>query len=73
MCGWWVAPEPDAIRDVLATALRQSDATRSAMGRRGQSLVESKYTWEAVGKKMKDTHEGMTERKPKPDHVEVSA
>jgi glycosyltransferase involved in cell wall biosynthesis len=56
-CGWWVDPEPDAIRDALATALRQSDATRDAMGARGRELVESTYTWPAVGRRMKEAYE----------------
>ncbi|WP_251961506.1 glycosyltransferase [Salinibacter ruber] len=56
-CGWWVAPEPSAIRDALATALRQSDATRIAMGRRGRELVQSTYTWWAVGERMTQAYE----------------
>ncbi|MCS3708298.1 glycosyltransferase involved in cell wall biosynthesis [Salinibacter ruber] len=56
-CGWWVEPEPDAIRDALATALRQSDTTRSAMGRRGRELVTSTYTWRAVGQRMAQAYE----------------
>ena len=56
-CGWWVAPEPEAIRDALATALRQSDATRTAMGRRGRELVTSTYTWRAVGERMRRAYE----------------
>ncbi|MBB4062410.1 glycosyltransferase [Salinibacter ruber] len=56
-CGWWVDPEREAIRDALATALRQSDATRSAMGRRGRELVASTYTWRAVGERMAQAYE----------------
>ncbi|MCS3662350.1 glycosyltransferase [Salinibacter ruber] len=56
-CGWWVAPEPEAIRDTLATALRQSDASRTAMGRRGRELVTSTYTWRAVGRRMAQAYE----------------
>ncbi|MCS4188200.1 glycosyltransferase [Salinibacter ruber] len=56
-CGWWVEPAPEAIRDALATALRQSDATRSAMGRRGRELVTSTYTWRAVGQRMRRAYE----------------
>ncbi|MCS4116180.1 glycosyltransferase [Salinibacter ruber] len=56
-CGWWVAPAPEAIRDALATALRQSDPTRTAMGRRGRALVQSTYTWRAVGERMRRAYE----------------
>jgi glycosyltransferase involved in cell wall biosynthesis len=56
-CGWWVDPEPEAIREAFATALRQSDATRTEMGRRGRELVESTYTWPAVGTRMRRAYE----------------
>ncbi|MCS3824340.1 hypothetical protein [Salinibacter ruber] len=56
-CGWWMAPEPEAIRGALATALRQSDATRTAMERRGRELVTSTYTWRAVGERMRRVYE----------------
>ena len=56
-CGWWVDPEPAAIREALATALCQSDATRDAMGARGRTLVESTYTWPAVGRRMTQAYE----------------
>ncbi|MCS4136368.1 glycosyltransferase [Salinibacter ruber] len=70
-CGWWVNPEPEAIRDALATALRQSDATRSAMGRRGRELVTSTYTWRAVGQRMCQAYEWLTGNTEKPDHIEL--
>ena len=60
-CGWWVAPEPDAIHDALATALRQADTERSEMGARGRELVTSTYTWQAVGERMKKVYEWMVE------------
>jgi glycosyltransferase involved in cell wall biosynthesis len=70
-CGWWVDPEPDAIRDALATALRQSDATRTAMGRRGRELVTSTYTWRAVGQRMTQAYEWLlNDASPCPRFVE---
>jgi glycosyltransferase involved in cell wall biosynthesis len=56
-CGWWVAPEPDAIRDALATATGQDEKTLATMGQRGRTLVESTYTWQAVGRKMRQAYE----------------
>jgi len=56
-CGWWGDPEPEAIRKALATALRQSEAERTAMGRRGRELVASTYTWPAVGTRMRRAYE----------------
>ena len=56
-CGWWVEPEPDVIRDALATATGQERDTLAAIGRRGRALVESTYTWAAVGRKMRRAYE----------------
>jgi glycosyltransferase involved in cell wall biosynthesis len=68
-CGWWVAPEPDAIRDALTTATGQKRDTLAAMGRRGRALVESTYTWRAVGRKMTRAYEWLSSREAKPDCI----
>ena len=68
-CGWWVAPEPDAIADALATATSQSEEALAAMGRRGRALVESTYTWTAVGQKMKTAYEWLLSGRAKPDCI----
>jgi glycosyltransferase involved in cell wall biosynthesis len=66
-----VEPEPDAICDALATALRQSDATRTAMGRRGRELITSTYTWRAVGERMCQAYEWLlNDGSPCPRFVE---
>jgi len=68
-CGWWVAPEPDAIREALATATGQERDNLVAMGRRGRALVESTYTWQAVGRKMTRAYEWLSSREAKPDCI----
>jgi len=68
-CGWWVAPEPDAIADALATATEKDRVTLAAMGRRGRELVESTYTWRAVGRKMRRVYEWLLSREAKPDCI----
>jgi len=68
-CGWWVAPEPDAIREALATATGQERDNLVAMGRRGRALVESTYTWRAVGRKMTRAYEWLSSREAKPDCI----
>lgn len=55
-CGWWVAPETDAIGDALGKAVRVTDATRRAMGRRGRQLVEDQYSWPGVAEQMNATY-----------------
>jgi len=69
-CGWWVAPEPDAITDALATATGQDDDTLAVMGRRGRALVESTYAWAAVGREMKRAYEWLLSREAKPDCID---
>ena len=68
-CGWWVAPEPDAIRDALTTATGQKRDNLVAMGRRGRALVESTYTWRAVGQQMRQAYEWLSSREAKPDCI----
>lgn len=56
-CGWWI----DIGVEPLAAALRETmslpDEERMAMGARGRRLVEEKYTWDAVVKKMIGVYE----------------
>ena len=55
-CGWWVALEPDAIIGALATATEYSEEQRTAMGERGRALVEDRYSWAGVGRRMLSTY-----------------
>ncbi len=63
-CGWWVDPELAAIKEALTTALNLSDAERNAMGQRGRHLVESTYTWRAVGQRMRRAYESLLGNEP---------
>ncbi|PQJ35058.1 hypothetical protein BSZ35_11050 [Salinibacter sp. 10B] len=63
-CGWWVEPEPDAIREALHAALHRTDDERKTMGRRGRQLVESTYTWQAVGERMQTAYQWLLEENP---------
>lgn len=56
-CGWWVDPKPEAIAGALSTATSQNEESLRAMGERGRKLVEEKYTWQGVGRKMKKAYE----------------
>jgi glycosyltransferase involved in cell wall biosynthesis len=67
--GWWTEPEPDAITDALATATSQGEEALAAMGQRGRNLVESAYTWQAVGRKMTQAYEWLLGKGPRPDAV----
>ena len=51
-CGWWVEPDVKAIEGALTDAFRRSGEELRAMGRRGRRLVEERYSWEGVARKM---------------------
>ena len=68
-CGWWV----DIGADPLATALREamalSDEERREMGVRGRRLVEEKYSWPTITRRMISVYEWLLSGGPKPDCV----
>lgn len=51
-CGWWVAPEEEALTKALGEALEAGDEVREEMGARGRELVLEQYTWPAIGCRM---------------------
>jgi glycosyltransferase involved in cell wall biosynthesis len=51
-CGWRVSNEPEPLAAAIRKLLALSDVERHEMGERGRELVEEKYTWDAVVKKM---------------------
>lgn len=51
-CGWWIDVGDEPLSVALREAMSLPDATLREMGGRGLRLVEEKYTWEAVRKKM---------------------
>jgi glycosyltransferase involved in cell wall biosynthesis len=59
-CGWWVAPEKEAIGQALGEAVHAADEQRRAMGERGRRLVESRYSWRGVAEQMHATYRWLT-------------
>ena len=51
-CGWWVENTPEEIAKVIQALVVLSDDERKAMGKRGQALIQAKYTWPAVARQM---------------------
>ena len=51
-CGWWIGVGVEPLAQALREALALSDAERHEMGKRGRRLVEEKYTWNAVVRRM---------------------
>ena len=56
-CGWWIDVGVEPLVATLKVAMDLSDDERREMGERGMALVENKYTWAAVVKKMESGYE----------------
>jgi len=56
-CGWWIDVGVEPLVKALDAAISLSDAERREMGERGRRLVEEKYTWDAVVKKVVEGYE----------------
>ena len=72
-CGWWIdlPPQVDGAADwqaldsALIEAMRLGDDERVQMGERGRKLVEEKYTWSAVVKRMVEGYREITKMRSK--------
>ena len=65
-CGWWVEPEPRALREALAAALAAPDAQRAEMGARGRTLVAEAYAWPGIAARLADVYAWILGRRPTP-------
>lgn len=60
-CGWWIDIGVEPLKDTLEKAMSLSDAERHAMGMKGRRLVEEKYTWHSVAKKIRSSYLSLVE------------
>ncbi|MGB3167689.1 MAG: glycosyltransferase [Alteraurantiacibacter sp.] len=58
-CGWWVAPETDAIEAALREATAADPAALAAMGARGRALVERDYSWQQAASDMIEAYRNL--------------
>jgi len=65
-CGWWIELGVTPLVDALQEAMLLSDIERVEMGRRGRSLVETKYTWEQTAQQMLEVYRWMLGQKEQP-------
>ncbi len=65
-CGWWIETGVDPLVRALREALSLPPHCLREMGQRGRRLVESKYTWEPVGRQMLEVYEWLLGRHPRP-------
>ncbi|MFQ5667559.1 MAG: glycosyltransferase [Candidatus Binatia bacterium] len=61
-CGFWVAPEADAVSTRVATILGDRAMARE-MGARGRVLIGQKYSWTAIGRAMADRYATIVQRR----------
>ena len=62
-CGWWIDNGVENLADALRELMALSDDERNAMGARGWQLVEEKYTWPSIARKMAEEYERICPRK----------
>lgn len=58
-CGWWVSNEPSELAKTIREMMSVGDLKRHKMGANGITLVEEKYTWDAVTKRMIDAYQSI--------------
>jgi glycosyltransferase involved in cell wall biosynthesis len=51
-CGWWIEIGVEPLAQALKEATSLADAEREAMGRNGRALVQAKYSWSIIARKM---------------------
>lgn len=52
-----VEPEPESIRDGILELIGTPEQTRTEMGQKGRALVESRFSWNAVGTQMAEVYQ----------------
>jgi len=55
-CGWWIEDTLPALTEAMETTLAMSREELAILGRRGKALVEDRYTWKSVAKKMRGVY-----------------
>jgi len=68
-CGWWIETGLDPLVAALRDAISKTPADLAEMGARGRRLIEEKYTWEPIGRRMLEVYEWAAGAGPKPDCV----
>ncbi len=51
-CGWWVEPTAESLAEALAVAATLDRGELAAMGARGRQLIEERYSWPALARRM---------------------
>ena len=62
MCGWWIDRSVDNLVDAMRVAFSLADEERAAMGDKGRELIETKYAWSVVARKMREGYVAVIRR-----------
>lgn len=68
-CGWYIGRDKESLRSALQEALSLPMKSLREKGRRGRTLVEQKYQWEAVARNMSRYYAWVSGNGEKPDFV----
>jgi glycosyltransferase involved in cell wall biosynthesis len=68
-CGWWISLNVDNLVSTLENVMSLSDIERIQMGLRGRSLIEEKYSINAVAEKMSLLYKWLLKGGPIPNFV----
>jgi glycosyltransferase involved in cell wall biosynthesis len=68
-CGWWIDIGVEPLVQALTEAVSLPPKELERMGRRGRRLIEVKYRWESIGRKMGEVYEWMLGFRDKPECV----
>lgn len=63
-CGWCVPADADSLAGAISAATQLTDEERDLLGQQGRRMVESSFTWPAVGRSMLDLYHGLTTLRP---------
>lgn len=69
-CGWWVEVGVEPLAAALREATGAAPHCLRAMGERGRKLIETRYNWRLVAKRMVDTYLWILARAERPEFVQ---
>ena len=70
-CGWYAENNELAIEQAMLSAMATPPTILKEMGERGRALIERKYAWPEIAKKMADTYRWMLKMGDRPDCVRL--
>jgi glycosyltransferase involved in cell wall biosynthesis len=69
-CGWWVPVSVAGVASALDDATRRSSDELMAMGKRGQTLVQERFSWDHVAEQFIDCYRWVLDSRSKPECVD---